>query len=83
MEKFTPLAKFYTAAGSDGSDNSHLCTIVRSTLHFLGIYPRTEQKVVFPSAFVFITTHRRAYAMFLYLVVCDNCSTHGRCSNIY
>ena len=25
MEKFTPLAKFYTAAGSDGSDKSHLC----------------------------------------------------------
>ena len=25
MEKFTPLAKIFTAAGSDGSDKSHLC----------------------------------------------------------
>ena len=25
LEKFTPLVKFYTAAGSDGIDKSHLC----------------------------------------------------------
>ena len=28
MEKFTPLAKNYTAAGSDASDKSHLWFIV-------------------------------------------------------
>ena len=25
MEKFTPLAKFYTAAGTDGMEKFHLC----------------------------------------------------------
>ena len=30
MEKFTPLAKFYTAAGSDGMDKSHLWIYTRS-----------------------------------------------------
>ena len=67
--------------------HTYICTIVRSTLHFLGIYPRTEQKVVVTSACVFITTkqssHWRAYAVFLYLVVCDICSTHEKWSNIY
>ena len=27
MEKFTPLAKIYTAAGTDGMDKFHLCII--------------------------------------------------------
>ena len=34
MEKFTPLQKFYTAAGSDGSDKFHLCHYHHHLLYY-------------------------------------------------
>ena len=38
MEKFTPLAKFYTAAGTDGVDKFHLWFGNSSVKNFVFIY---------------------------------------------
>ena len=44
LEEFTPLAKFYTAAGSEGMDKSHLWLQPATQIHFCSTFAAKNRK---------------------------------------